>query len=335
MFMKTLAAVGGAALMAMAFVTSASSQDQPPPLDRSYQNPDSVTATSPSSRGDASRLPNQTTQEGQGRNRNRNRREEPAAPPTAEENIAAAQAIVTSAALACQVTQANFLGQTAEGARSYEAVCAAGPGYIVINSTPPMAVDCVLLAGQAEIDRARDPAADVGTQCLIPQNTDVVRVISAYATEAGIRCAVDQAASIGKSSEGNLIYEVGCNGADGYWIEKVATGWKTTECAIISTQNATCRFTTPAEVVASFKARLAGSEAAACDVTEGRYMGANANGAFWEAKCGAGNGVIVRFNAEYAVQQVYPCETAQRIGGGCRLTIVPEAPAAPAPATEQ
>ena len=179
----------------------------------------------------------------------------------------------------------------------------------------------------AELDRARDPAANVGTQCVLPQNMDVVRVVSVYAREAGIPCAVDQGASIGKSTTGNLIYEIGCNGADGYWIEKAGATWTKTECAVIATQNASCRYTTAAEQLATFRTRLAGSEAAACDVTEGRYMGANANGAFWEAKCGGGNGVIVRFNPAYAVQQVYPCETAQRIGGGCRLTVVPEAPA--------
>ncbi|MGV3577860.1 hypothetical protein [Brevundimonas sp.] len=256
-----------------------------------------------------------------------------AAPATPEENIAAAQAIATAAGAACQVTQANLLGQTAERNSTYEAACAAGPGYILISTTPPQAIDCVLLAGQAEIDRARDPAGDPGTQCVIPQNADVLRVISAYATEAGVSCTVDQGASIGRASNGNLIYEVGCAGVDGYWLEKEAANWKKTECAIIVTQNATCRYSTAAEAAATFKTRLAGSEAANCDVTQGRFMGSNANGAFWEAKCAAGNGVIVRFNPEYAVQQIYPCEVAHRIGGGCTLTIVPppaEEPAAPA-----
>ncbi|WP_428152670.1 hypothetical protein [Brevundimonas sp.] len=330
--MKTLAAIGGAAMMAMAIVSPASAQDQP--VGGTGPSTGSVVDQASPTRGAATRLQTPQANENRGRNRERARTAAPVAP-TPEENIVAAQAIATTAAPSCQVSQANFLGQTAEGAKSYEAACATGPGYILIGSTPPQAVDCVLLAGQAEIDRARDPAADVGTQCAIPQNADVLRVLRAYATQAGVPCTVDQGASIGKSSEGNLIYEIGCSGVDGYWLEQVGTGWKTTECAIVTTQNATCRYTTSAEAAASFKTRLAGSEAAACDVTEGRYMGANANGAFWEAKCSAGNGVIVRFNPEYAVQQVYPCETAQRIGGGCRLTIVPEAPAAPAPAAEQ
>jgi len=319
--MKTLAAIGGAALVAVALATPASAQyatgDQMNPANPNVEpitNGRRVTPT---------------------RTPRREQRQEAPAAPTPEENIAAAQAIATSASSPCQVTTANFLGLAPDGAKSYEAVCATGPGYILMGSATPVAVDCVLLAGQATLDRARDPAADVGTQCVIPQNTDVVRVISAYASEAGIPCSVNEGASIGKSTEGNLIYEVGCNGTDGYWLEKVGTGWKATECAIVTTQNATCRYSTPAEQVATLKTRLAGSDAAPCDVTEGRYMGANANGAFWEAKCGAGNGVIVRFNPEYAVQQVYPCETSQRIGGGCRLTVVPEAPTAAAPATQQ
>ena len=270
------------------------------------------------------------------RGRLRNNRERGPRPPTPAENIAAAQAIVTSAAVSCQVTEANFLGQTAEGAKSYEAVCATGPGYIVLSSTPPQAIDCVLLAGQAETDRLRDPNFVVGTQCVIPHNADTLSFIRAYATEAGVPCTVDQGASIGKASNGNLVYEVGCNGADGYWLEKEAAGWKKTECAIIVTQSATCRYSTAEEAAATFKTRLAGSDAAACDVTQGRFMGSNANGAFWEAKCAAGNGVIVRFDPQYAVQQVYPCETAHRIGGGCTLTIVPPpAEATAAPATPQ
>ncbi|MFC5345487.1 hypothetical protein ACETK8_07060 [Brevundimonas staleyi] len=324
MFIKTLAAIGGAAMLAMAIAAPVSAQDAGGG-NLGSANSDPTTANQ-AQRGAGTRLQREERQPRQ----SRQARQQAPALPTPEEAIVAAQAVATSASVPCQVTLANYLGTTPDGAHSYEATCATGPGYILMASTPPVAVDCVLLAGQAEVDRARDPAADVGTQCVIPQNTDVLRVISAYATEAGVRCTVDQGASIGKSSEGNLIYEVGCSGADGFWIEKAADGWKTTECAIVTTQNATCRYSTAAEAAATLKTRIAGSEAAPCDVTEGRYMGANANGSFFEAKCSAGNGVIVRFNPEYAVQQVYPCETAQRIGGGCRLTIVPEAPAAPA-----
>ncbi len=315
MFLKTLAALGGATLIASAIASPASAQDINLGVGRSesgfYNAPTEPVITAPVARVTPTRAPR-----GRGA---------PPPPPTPEENLAAAQQIVAAAGVPCQATQANLLGVTAEQYPSYEIACATGPGYIVVGSAPPQAVDCVLLAGQAETDRLRDPAAVAGIQCAIPQNTDVLRVVSTYAREAGVPCAIDQGASIGKSPEGNLIYEVGCRGADGYWIERQPTGWSTAECAVISTQNASCRYSTPAEQAATFQSRLAGSEAASCAVAESRYMGANANGAFYEARCGAGNGVVVRLNPQFAVQQVYPCETAQRIGGGCRLTVVPAA----------
>lgn len=283
-----------------------------------------------------------------GRQGRSNRDTQPEAP-TPEQNMAAAQAIATAASLPCQVTQANFLGMivpepaaagaapAAPGAsaRAYEAACATGPGYILIASTPPQSSDCTLLLGQAEILRRADPAADVGTQCVIPQNLDTLRVLTGYAADAGVACTVDEGASIGRTTGGNVIYEIGCNGVDGLWLEREPNGWKKTECATVITQNAVCRFSTVAEQAATLKARFAGNaEAAACDVTQGRYMGANANGSFYEAKCSAGNGVIVRFDPAFAVQQVYPCEVAHRIGGGCTLTIVPPPAETAAPASQ-
>lgn len=252
----------------------------------------------------------------------RQQRQQRAAAPAAmtpEQAREAAQVQATAAGVACQVTEANRLGETAEKQNIFEAACATGPGYIFVSSTPPQAIDCVVLAGQAAITRSRDPAADVGLQCVIEGNKDVLKVISAYAVEAGIPCAIDQGTTIGKSSEGNVIYEVGCPAADGYWIEKTGSTWKTTSCLVILSQSGTCQFTTPADQNATVKAWFAGSDAAACDVTGVRYMGANANGSFYEAECASGDGFIGRFDNAMAVQQVYKCAEAATIGGGCKL----------------
>ncbi len=254
------------------------------------------------------------------------------APPLATSGPAAAMAaqrIANAAGVTCQVVEANVIGQTTDRQRvTYEAACASGPGYILVNSIPPEARDCVLLAAQAEADRAANPNADVGAQCVIAQNKDVARAVAGYAAEAGIACTVDEGAPLGRTADNTLIYEVGCAGLDGYRIEKTATGWSTTECAVIVTQNSTCRFSTAEEQAATLKARVAGSEAEACDVVQARYIGASAGDTLYEAKCGAGNGVIVRFTPEHVVRQVFPCEAAQRIAGGCRLTTIAAAPAA-------
>lgn len=235
----------------------------------------------------------------------------------------AAQRIATGAGISCHVVEANVIGQTTDSQRvTYEAACATGPGYILVNSVPPEARDCVLLAGQAETERAANPNADVGVQCVIAQNKDIARAVGAYAAEAGIACTVNEGAPLGRTAENTLIYEVGCDGVDGYRIEKAAAGWTKTECAVIVSQNATCRFSTSAEQVATLAARLVGSEAAACDVIGSRYVGSSAGDTIYEAKCGAGNGMFVRFTPEFTVRQLFPCETAQRIAGGCRLTTV-------------
>lgn len=264
----------------------------------------------------------------------RQERRRPAAAPTPEQIMAEAQAQATGAGLVCQVTGASQPGVTAEQVKIYEAACATGQGYILIASTPPQSFDCLELAGTAYTARLRDPAADVGQQCALPANQNGLAIISGWAREAGASCTIDQAVAIGKSDRNNLVYEVGCAGADGYWLEKVATGWDLKDCLQVASVGGVCRFTTAQEQADGFEPKLAGTEASACDVTQVRLMGSNANGRFYEAKCAAeGEGYIARVNAEGATQQVYPCATAQRIGGGCTLTQVPavEPEAAPAP----
>lgn len=256
-------------------------------------------------------------------------RSAPATPPTPEQVRAAAQAQLTAAGVACELTEASNPGLIT-GSQMYETVCANAEGYILIASTPPQAFSCIELAGTAAIARARDPNADVGQQCVLPANQNTVAVIGNWARTAGVTCTVDEAQAIGKSDDNNMVYEVGCAGADGYWLEKTAAGWDLKDCLQIASMNGTCRFTTAQEQAQSFQPKLAGTDASDCSVTQVRMMGQNANGSFYEAKCAAeGEGFIARVNNEGVTQQVYPCATAQRIGGGCTLTPAPAA----APAT--
>ncbi len=261
----------------------------------------------------------------------RQRGQQRPAAPSAEQVMASAQEQATLANTGCQVTEAKLLGNTAEQTSIYEVACAAGPGYMIESKTPPAATDCVILAASAEQMRAADPAADVGPQCTIAANTDSQKFLREYAQQAAVPCTVDQAKVLGAGDDGAVIYEIGCTDMAGYWIRKSGDAWTKTDCLQVLAENGTCAFTTPAENAALLKSWLAGSEAAGCDVTEARLMGRNANGIFYEAKCAGADGVIARLNAERAVQQIYPCATAQQIGGGCTLTPAPAA----APATTQ
>ncbi|MBJ7320148.1 MAG: hypothetical protein KJ728_10260 [Alphaproteobacteria bacterium] len=260
----------------------------------------------------------------------RSRRGRQPAAPSPEQVMAAAQEQATLGNTNCQVTEAKLLGTTAEQTTVYEMACAAGPGYIIESKTPPVVTDCVILADSAAKMRAADPKADVGPQCTIEANTDTQKFLREYAQQAGVACTVDQVKVLGRASDGGIAYEVGCSDAAGFWIKKLDNAWTKTPCIQVLAENGTCAFTTSAENAALVKSYFAGSDAASCDVTEARLMGRNANGVFYEAKCAAGDGLIARLNTENVVQQVYPCATAQQIGGGCKLTTAPAA--APAPA---
>lgn len=332
MLHRKLLGLVGAAALALVAAQPVLAQDATPP------NPSSGGQTESDRASDAIRgervLPGRIGGDRSVRGQRNARQQRPAAAPAAatpEEIKAAAQAQATAAGLTCQVTEAANPGVTAEQVKIYEAACATGPGYILIASTPPQSFDCLELAGTAYTARLRDPVADVGQQCVLPANQNGLAVIGGWAREAGVTCTVDEAVAIGKSDENNIVYEIGCAGADGYWLEKVSSGWKLQDCLQISSVGGTCRFTTAREQADGFKPKLAGTEASACDVAQVRLMGANANGRFYEAKCAAeGEGFIARVNNEGVTQQIYPCATAQRIGGGCTLTPAPAA--APAPA---
>jgi hypothetical protein len=327
---KWLALAGGALALALIAAQPAFAQDSP-------ENPGTTGRTesdraSGTIRGE-SVLPGRVG--GGRRDRvpdNRATRNRPAPPPvvaTPEEIKAAAQALVVATGAACSVTEAAQPGMNAEQQKIYEAACSEGPGLILIESTPPQSFDCLELAGTAYTARLRDPAADVGQQCALPANQNGLAVIGGWARGAGVTCTVDEAVAIGKSDADNIVYEVGCAGVDGYWLERVGTGWDLKDCLQVNSTGGTCRFTTAQEQADGFEPKLAGTDAAACDVTQVRLMGQNANGRFYEAKCAAeGEGYIARINAEGVTQQIYPCATAQRIGGGCRFTPAPALPPA-------
>lgn len=244
-----------------------------------------------------------------------------------EEVLAAARAQIALTDTVCEITNAKFLGETPDKTSLYEVACAASPGYIIQSKTPPAVTDCIILAASAQALRAQDPAAEVGSQCELPGNTDILGAIKGYAQHANIDCIVDQGKVLGTDGD-TVIYEVGCQGAQGFWVRKTGSDWSKTACIQVIAENSACEFTTSAEIATSAKALLTGTDAAACDVTQARLMGQNPTGMYYEVKCAAeGEGFIARVQ-NGVTNRVYPCATAQQIGGGCTLTQVPAVPPA-------
>lgn len=318
---KLLALVGGA--MALALLSAQPALAQVEPQDPRGDDP-TVRANEPV-RGQRV-VPRRTN----GGERRRDQQQQQAAPATPEENKAAAQALLTAAGVGCEVSEAALLGVTAEQQTTYEAVCAEGPGYLVVNSTPPLTFNCLELAGQAETSRLRDPEADVGQQCTLPVNLDAKPVLTSYARAAGITdCTVDQGSAIGKSTAGNIIYEIGCAGRDGFWLEKAGDSWQATACWDLALMQEACRYSTEAEIKGAWGRVLAGTPAASCDVQQARRVGRDAQGlTVYEVKCGAGDGYFARVGDTFTAQRVHTCVEAATIAGGCTLT-------AAAPATSE
>lgn len=237
-----------------------------------------------------------------------------------DELRAGAQAIVDSAGASCQVAEANFLGNLSDGAQVYEAVCAAGPGYMLVGRTPPVAQNCIALAGAAVVARETDPNVDAGLQCQLPANQNHLEVIAGYAREAGVSCEIDQGLAFGVGR-----YEVGCPNGEGFWLEQDGAEWRRVSCMTLKYDGETCRYTTEDELKGVWTRVLAASPAADCDVQEARRMGLDARRNYvFELKCSADRGYIVRVGEYYdPAAEVLTCSDGRGVGGGCTLTAVP------------
>lgn len=274
-------------------------------------------------RGANSRLPRGQQQRGQ-------RRQQAPAAPTAEEVMAEAQQLLTANNVRCQLAEAKLLGVTAEQQKFYEVACTNDFGYLMVTTDPVTIVDCYENDTTQARQKAANPEVVLGPKCTLPANANYDAVVASMAREAAVPCAVNEYALIGRK-DGQFVYEVGCEGVDGYRINrKNGGGWEVDSCLTLASANVTCNYTSKDEQIATVKTWFAGSDAAACDVADVRYMGANANGSFYEAKCNGTDGFIARLDNDKAVQQIYPCAEASQIGDGCKLTEV----AAPAAATE-
>lgn len=246
------------------------------------------------------------------------------------ESLVNAQAAASAAGVECQVSQAVLLGRASDGAKIYEAACGTDPGYLLIASSPPQAVSC-LVAERSAAQAVAEASDETTFVCRIAANQNGAAALIAHAREAGVTCEIDSAGPVG-SAQGKTVYEIGCAGLDGYRLKQTEAGWEKTECWIVVSAGSRCASTTPDEQFATMKARLSGTAAAACEVDGGRFMGANPNGAFYEARCAGSDGFIFHVKDE-VTDRVYPCAVAAPIGGGCTLTPRGATPAAGTPET--
>lgn len=238
-----------------------------------------------------------------------------AAKPDPAKIRAAADKAVADAGLACQVSEATNPGKAGKE-QVYEVSCADGPGWIIVATNPPQVFNCLAIAASVAA------GGTASSQCALPANLDAAAAVRAPAAALGITCTIDQAAWVGRVPDQADRYEVGCAGTDGYWIEIDLKGKPKSriECLEIVTANRACNFSTEAERLGGFKARLAGTTAAACDVGKIRIAGDTATDRYYEVACNGSTGMMVAFSLQSgAFSKSYDCAVAQRVAGGCQL----------------
>lgn len=226
------------------------------------------------------------------------------------------------AGIECEVQAYKRVGMTPNAQSIYETACGAGPGYVLVNGVEPAATSCLVLSGAATNARRRDPNAVTGAQCTLPENQNGQQLIGAWAREAGVTCRVDQGEWLGASDAGFDIYEVGCAGSEGYWMEKASSGWTLRGCLQVNAEGLNCRFTDAAEQRAWMRGRLAGTPAAqACDVAEIRVIGTSSQGTHYETRCSTpGQGFILRVGRDQQAYDVQSCLEVARRSTACTLT---------------
>ena len=240
--------------------------------------------------------------------------------------LLAARDAAARADIACDVTNAVVRDVGESGSRHYEVVCRNAPGYLIVASTSTTAYNCLLLASQAERSGRDGAATAEAPTCRLRANRDPVRHLAPLAARAGMNCRVDEGRVVGLSGDQSPIYEIGCRGAIGAWIEQAPGGWIVTNCLEVRSRNDVCQFTTEREELAGFRRWLAGSPAQTCGPTRLRSMGRNAAGlSYYEVGCADGAPLVVGLDADRRVGTILPCADAAHVGDGCRAdSLAPE-----------
>lgn len=233
--------------------------------------------------------------------------------------LLAARDAAARAGAACDVTAAVVRAVGHTGDRHYEVTCRDGPGYLIVAGTNTTAYNCLLLASQNERFEREGSSTRQAPICLLRANRNPARHLASMAARAGMDCRVDEGRVVGLSPDESPIYETGCRGAVGAWIEQAPGGWVVTDCLEIRSRGDVCQFTTGSEELAGFRLWLAGSHAESCAPTQLRSMGRNAAGfTYYEVACVGAAPVVVSLDAERRVSNVLSCTEAAHIGDGCR-----------------
>lgn len=232
--------------------------------------------------------------------------------------------IIQRDALTCDYDTARFIGRNGEGRTLYEVGCRGNPGFLMLDTDPAQLVNCIANNASVAARRAEDADAEVGAECSMESNTNVIAQVAPYAQTAGLNCTVDAARYVGAVTNSTAIrYEVGCGTSVGFWFDVTPAGEVSNvmSCLQVTAAGGTCQFSPPEEQ-AAWVAGLAAPSGRACTPTAARFVGADQTSGkrYYEVGCSDGVGFMVRTTADNVFEAVIECAAAGGVAGGCTLS---------------
>ncbi|WP_374469738.1 hypothetical protein [Phenylobacterium sp.] len=241
-----------------------------------------------------------------------------------KQGMAEAPAVVQTLGLACNVTDARFVGKQEDkkaktSSSYYEVACQQGMGFILQSSTAgaPVAFTCI------EANTPPEGAKEASLPCKLPANSDPKAALTPMLQKAGVACTPERVRGIGQGKTQTYL-EVACQGGDGYVVLASAPfdpakPVEAQNClAYDDVQgNVKCVLTDKASRLAVVDKFAATTQ---CAVKDRRYVGMSKDGAsFFEASCQDGKGYMYKI-VNGQVAQNWDCAKAQGVLGGCELT---------------
>ncbi|MBU1375076.1 MAG: hypothetical protein KKE02_16390 [Alphaproteobacteria bacterium] len=250
----------------------------------------------------------------------------PAAIPEAarKAGMAQAPAVVQTAGLSCQVSDARLVGEDKKSKTSYyEVACGTGQmGYVLQKPAegPITSYSCI------EANTPPAPGQPPSAPCMLPGNSDPKAVLQPLIKAAGADCVPEQVRGIGQTKT-NTYMEVACQGGTGYILLASvpfdgAKPLQAQNCLMYddAETNIKCTMTDKATRLAAVDKYVTQANNG-CVVKDRRFVGVSKDSStFYEASCQDGKGYIYKVAAAGTLTETYECAKATQILGGCELT---------------
>lgn len=239
-------------------------------------------------------------------------------------------ALVSSAGIACTVSDAAFRGQTTlpdkTKADTFEVACSEGLGYLLTRkATTTQHFDCVAAATTAKPGPDGKPSGSVS--CILPANADANTGLQSLVQKAGLACTIKDVTWLGYSEAGKLNrYEVACQEGAGFVLDRLDNGQVASRTCLESAS--ACTLTPRAQQFAALNPAVA-KAGRTCTISDLRVVGTSAStrSTFYELACSGATGFMLETRADGSARAV-DCLQATGIGGGCKLNDLSSALAA-------